>query len=226
MSTDTIAASQLRAFVERIERLEAEIKEINADKSEIYKELRGCGFDVKAVRQCVAARKLDSAERQERDAIFDLYWEALTGASRVHVHEEQNSHGVGGDNDDRRLIEDQGETGMVPVTGRERPMLRPEAASTEARFESASLHHSQAKASEDNGRTSAIEGAPVTGEASRASVGAGTDASISDDNVPTFLLKERKPLRPLCLNPSECAGYGTHTCHSCLKAAGKTEVAA
>ncbi|TPM39609.1 DUF2312 domain-containing protein [Mesorhizobium sp. B2-3-4] len=90
-TSQTVAAGQLRAFIERIERVEEEIKTLNADKSEIYKEARGVGFDVKAVRQCVAARKLDSAEREERNAIFDLYWEALTGASRVHVHEEPKS---------------------------------------------------------------------------------------------------------------------------------------
>jgi uncharacterized protein (UPF0335 family) len=81
---ETVSAGQLRAFIERIERLEEEIKTANGDKSEVYKEARGCGFDVKAIRQCVAARKLDSAEREERNAIFDLYWSALTGS--VHVH--------------------------------------------------------------------------------------------------------------------------------------------
>ncbi|MGN6772651.1 MAG: GapR family DNA-binding domain-containing protein [Rhizobiaceae bacterium] len=90
--SETISAGQLRAFIERIERVEEEIRDLNADKSDIYKELRGCGFDVKAVRQCVAARKLDSAEREERNAIFDLYWEALTGSSRVHVHEASQSY--------------------------------------------------------------------------------------------------------------------------------------
>lgn len=82
--SETVSAGQLRAFIERIERLEEEIKTLNGEKSEVYKEMRGVGFDVKAVRQCVAARKLDSAEREERDAIFDLYWSALTGS--VHVH--------------------------------------------------------------------------------------------------------------------------------------------
>lgn len=87
--TETVSAGQLRAFIERIERVEAEIHDLNADKSEVYKELRGVGFDVKAVRQCVAARKLDMSELQERNAIFDMYWEALTGGSRVHVHVQQ-----------------------------------------------------------------------------------------------------------------------------------------
>lgn len=82
--SETISAGQLRAFIERIERIEEEIKTANSDKSEVYKEARGCGFDVKAIRQCVAARKLDSAEREERTAIFELYWSALTDS--VHVH--------------------------------------------------------------------------------------------------------------------------------------------
>lgn len=89
--SDTVAAGHLRAFVERIERIEADIKDMNADKSEIYKEARGMGFDVKAVRQCVAARKLDSSELAVRNAIFDLYWEALTGGSPVHAHEESEA---------------------------------------------------------------------------------------------------------------------------------------
>lgn len=190
MSTDTIAASQLRAFVERIERLEAEIKEINADKSEIYKELRGCGFDVKAVRQCVAARKLDMAELQERNTIFDLYWEALTGASRVHVHEAANSK------------------------TQERPSINDEASLEAGPQAEASLAGT-------GSRTLADREGRSEGEAASADLPTNPDA-----DVPAFLLKERKPLRPLCLNPSECAGYGTHTCHSCLKAAGKTEVAA
>jgi uncharacterized protein (UPF0335 family) len=79
-------AAKLRAYIERIERIEADIKDMNADKSEVYKELRGQGYDVKAVRAVVAKRKLDTAEREERDAIFDLYWHALTGSPRVHVH--------------------------------------------------------------------------------------------------------------------------------------------
>jgi len=86
--TETVAAGQLRAIIERIEHVEEEIKELNADKSDIYKEARGAGYNVKAIRKCVAKRKLDDADREEQDAIFDLYWDALTGGSHVHVHEE------------------------------------------------------------------------------------------------------------------------------------------
>ncbi|QAZ46786.1 DUF2312 domain-containing protein [Mesorhizobium sp. Pch-S] len=87
--TDTVNAGLLRSLIERIERVEEDIRDRNSDKSEIYKEARGHGYDVKAIRRCVATRKLDTNEREERDAIFDLYWSALHGGSRVHVYEEQ-----------------------------------------------------------------------------------------------------------------------------------------
>lgn len=92
--SDVVAVGQLRAFVERVERLEEEIKTLNDDKSEVYKEMRGFGYDVKAVRKVVAKRKLDPSVASEQDAVFDLYWDALTGASHVHIHEEGNSYAV------------------------------------------------------------------------------------------------------------------------------------
>ena len=85
--SDAVAVGQLRAFVERVERLEEEIKTLNADKSEVYKEMRVFGFDVKAVRKIVAKRKLDPSVADEQDAVFEMYWDALTG-SLVHVREE------------------------------------------------------------------------------------------------------------------------------------------
>jgi uncharacterized protein (UPF0335 family) len=76
-SSQTVAAGQLRAFIERIERLEEEKKTIADDIKEVYAELKGTGFDVKAVRQLIRLRKQDQAERQEAEAILDLYMAAL-----------------------------------------------------------------------------------------------------------------------------------------------------
>src|SRR4051794_26321232 len=73
----TVAAAQLRAFVERIELEEEEIRERNANKSEIYKEAKFAGFDVKVVRKVVAVRRMDRSARAEADAMFDLYMTAL-----------------------------------------------------------------------------------------------------------------------------------------------------
>ncbi len=76
-TAQTVSAGQLRAFVERIERLEEEQKAIGADKKDVYDEMRATGFDVKAVRTIVRLRKKDQAERQEEEAILDLYKAAL-----------------------------------------------------------------------------------------------------------------------------------------------------
>jgi uncharacterized protein (UPF0335 family) len=76
-NTESVAADQLRAFVERIERIEKEIKGLNGDKSDIYKEAKMNGFDVKVMRKVVALRRKDYAERQEEDAILEIYMQAL-----------------------------------------------------------------------------------------------------------------------------------------------------
>jgi uncharacterized protein (UPF0335 family) len=72
-----IAGEQLRAFVERIERMEDEKTGINDDIKEIYAEAKGTGFDVKVIRQILRLRKQDPTDRQEQEAILDLYMHAL-----------------------------------------------------------------------------------------------------------------------------------------------------
>ena len=76
-TSQTVAAGQLRAFIERIERLEEEKKTITDDIKEVYAEAKGTGFDTKAVRTIIRLRKKDQAERQEEEAIIDLYKAAL-----------------------------------------------------------------------------------------------------------------------------------------------------
>ncbi|MFC3207011.1 MAG: DUF2312 domain-containing protein [Mesorhizobium sp.] len=76
-SSQTVAAGQLRAFIERIERLEEEKKTIADDIKEVYAEAKGTGFDTKAIRTLVRLRKQDQAEREEAESILDLYKAAL-----------------------------------------------------------------------------------------------------------------------------------------------------
>ncbi|MCX7303009.1 MAG: DUF2312 domain-containing protein [Hyphomicrobiales bacterium] len=76
-TSQTVAAGQLRAFIERVERLEEEKKTIADDIKEVYAEMKGTGFDTKAVRAIIRLRKQDQAERQEAEAILDLYMAAL-----------------------------------------------------------------------------------------------------------------------------------------------------
>ena len=72
-----VAAGQLRSFIERIERLEEEKKALSDDVRDVFAEAKGTGFDTKIMRQVIRLRKKDKAERQEEEAILDLYLHAL-----------------------------------------------------------------------------------------------------------------------------------------------------
>jgi uncharacterized protein (UPF0335 family) len=76
-SANTVAAGQLRAFIERIERLEEEKQTIADDIKEVFAEAKGTGFDTKAMRTIIRLRKKDQAEREEEEAMLDLYLAAL-----------------------------------------------------------------------------------------------------------------------------------------------------
>lgn len=76
-SAQTVAAGQLRAFIERIERLEEEKQTIGDDIKEVFAEAKGTGFDTKAMRTIIRLRKKDRAEREEEQAILDLYLSTL-----------------------------------------------------------------------------------------------------------------------------------------------------
>ena len=76
-NTESVAADQLKAFIERIERLEEEKAGISSDIKDIYSEAKGNGFDTKVLRKIISLRKQDYAERQEQEAILELYLQAL-----------------------------------------------------------------------------------------------------------------------------------------------------
>jgi len=71
------AKDQLKAIIERIERLEEEKKTISDDIRDVYAESKGNGFDVKALRQIVRLRKKSNAERQEEESVLQVYMHAL-----------------------------------------------------------------------------------------------------------------------------------------------------
>ena len=71
------AKDHLKAFVERIERLEEEKKAIADDIRDVYAEAKGTGFDVKALRTIVRLRKQDANERAEEETILETYMQAL-----------------------------------------------------------------------------------------------------------------------------------------------------
>ncbi len=75
--TTRFAKDQLKAIVERIERLEEEKKAIADDIRDVYAEAKGNGFDVKALRAIIRLRKQDVQEREEQETILETYMQAL-----------------------------------------------------------------------------------------------------------------------------------------------------
>ena len=70
---DGIAGDRLRSFVERIERIEEDLK----TKKDVFAEAKGEGFDVKILKEVIRLRKQDQDERDERDALLDVYLRAV-----------------------------------------------------------------------------------------------------------------------------------------------------
>lgn len=77
MAKSGFAAGQLRSLIERVEKLEEEKAALAADIREVFAEAKGQGFDTKIMRQVVRLRKMETADRQEAEAILDLYLSAL-----------------------------------------------------------------------------------------------------------------------------------------------------
>jgi uncharacterized protein (UPF0335 family) len=73
----SVAADELKAIIERIERLEEEKASLSSDIKDVYAEAKANGFDTKILRKIVTLRKKDHAERKEEEAILELYLEAL-----------------------------------------------------------------------------------------------------------------------------------------------------
>lgn len=73
----SFAGGQLKAIVERIERLEEEKKAIAGDIKEVYAEAKANGFDTKILRKVISLRRKEAAERAEEQSMLDVYMAAL-----------------------------------------------------------------------------------------------------------------------------------------------------
>ena len=76
-SAEGVAADELKQFIERRERLEADKEAVCGDIKELNSELKGRGFDLKAFNTIIRLRKQDHSERQEQEAILELYLQAI-----------------------------------------------------------------------------------------------------------------------------------------------------
>jgi uncharacterized protein (UPF0335 family) len=77
MDSAAVNASHLRAFIERIEKLEEDKRAIADDIKDVYAEAKGTGFDAAILRKIVAKRRMDRDKRREEEELLDLYMTAL-----------------------------------------------------------------------------------------------------------------------------------------------------
>lgn len=77
IGSNSVAAEQLKSFVDRIERLEEEKKTVSDDIKDVYAEAKGNGFDVKILRKLIAVRKQDREAREEMESMLQLYMSAI-----------------------------------------------------------------------------------------------------------------------------------------------------
>lgn len=77
VSVGGIAADRLRSVIERIERLEEEKSALQADIKDVYAEAKGIGLEPRIIRQIIRLRKKEQAERQEEEALLDVYKRAI-----------------------------------------------------------------------------------------------------------------------------------------------------
>ncbi len=198
-----IARDQLRAFIERVERVEEEIATLNTDKSDIYKEARAVGFDVKVLRKVVAKRKLETHVREEQDAIFDMYWEALHGAP-VHVHTHAR------ENIEEFPVSD-------PATNGRGPSL-----TTREAEESVVSNHEMDRATEGS-----FETGSEAAEKGREAIPAGPEGAdlnhAGAGESPATASKPKVSFRPNCQHPENCASGTRDHCWSCRRAMQKSE---
>src|SRR3954470_14179976 len=82
-----IAGDRIRSFVERIEQIETELKELTEAKKEVFNEAKGDGFDVKVLKEIIKLRKQDQDERDEHETLLDVYMRAMDTSSPAPIAE-------------------------------------------------------------------------------------------------------------------------------------------
>ncbi|MBD3662906.1 DUF2312 domain-containing protein [Sulfitobacter aestuariivivens] len=76
-ATYRVTANELRQFVERVERLDAEKKDLAEQQKEVMAEAKARGYDTKVMRKLIALRKRDKDDIAEEEAVLEMYKEAL-----------------------------------------------------------------------------------------------------------------------------------------------------
>ena len=79
--TVVLSGNRILSFIERIERIDEELKELSEGKKEVLNEAKGEGFDVKILKEILRLRKRDQDERGEQESLLDLYLQAIQSAA-------------------------------------------------------------------------------------------------------------------------------------------------
>ncbi|RVI01385.1 DUF2312 domain-containing protein [Sinorhizobium meliloti] len=241
-----VARDQLRAFIERIERLEEEKKSIADDIKDVYGEAKSMGFDAKILRKVISIRKQDADERAEQEAILDTYLHAL-GMIQLDIFEEPEME------TSPKLVATVA-TAMQTQAGRAALLTAVDIMiEREERFdaetgeilddhtETASPSQGEDEAPSDERETdreAAATGAgakaggeDVESSAERArnaatNVANAAESVTAGETATNSIAKPKYVLRPHCLNPGEaCGGYSDKHCHACTVAMRKREQA-
>lgn len=215
--SDSVAADLLQSLVRRIESVEDEITALNSDKSEIYKEAKSAGFDVKVMRKLIADRRKDASERAEFETIYELYADALgmyrsAGERLVRAHVEiiEEFPPVASD----QHVEANTEVGLAGPAG----ARDDEAANTKP------AHESEAQKVERRSPKPEDAGSIPATLANNAGSSNGRTADFDSANAgstPAPASKfDARSLRPHCKQPFACGGSGRQHCYKCRVAAG------
>ena len=254
VSPDGMAQGQLKAFIERIERLEEEKAAIAGDIKEVYAEAKGNGFDTKVLRKIISLRKVDHHERMEQEALLEIYMIALGMIAEPEPDDDAETGEIiepqaampaqaGG----TETLADQS---TAPGTDRgdnstdgglPAEPIDPAAATTLPAGTQAPPVDTQSLSSaapsrqtEDRSVEAALHGsAPVTNSQPvtdrllpAVTVVAGRESATDPSALPAVRLDHSKP-HPDCQDPSDCGlASWTHMCGGCMRARAATAAGA
>jgi len=230
--SDSVAQDQLQAFVRRIESLEDEINALNGDKSEVYKEAKGNGFDTKVLRKVIADRRKDATERNEFDAVYQLYWDAVHGIVRAHVENiEEFDPETGEVGTVAPALADDGQQANIkatPTIHEPEAAMLPQTAGSETAVANSTPGSGAGTvdAGEANWPSEMTTASPanepetippVADPATVVSEAGGGDSAPSLAAIP---VADRSQPNPICRDPDDCGVYASWhlTCEACKRA--------
>lgn len=223
-----------KGLADEIDAIDASIKDLNASKSEAYQayreQLEGTGMEARRAGAELAAVKAAIVKRrklaQDPDAVAEK--DDLIGTILAEIQARPSrARETGRDYQDRFLPQTPvSEPSQAPDTAGATPSAPATPVQTDRADPTVADGQPSTPSSEALARAKNDDVCSVVVGQSHGRGNSGQAVTHSDEDVPAFLIKDHKPLRPNCLNPADCAGYGRVTCHRCLTAAGQSEAAA